>query len=466
MDGLESSEINCSKVFNTSTLRYDSEYYQKEYLLIDRYLKNNKDRFLNAAKLGLTVDASAFYPSLEPYYNKGETPFIRVSDVKTYINYETCVKIPQMGDDFKTLNLCHLGDIVLTKGGRVGTAGLITQDSYVTRDLIFINSSKLKRIDYVSLYLYLCTHFAYKQMIRSSSMTAQPHLTITLIRDLPIFNFSIPMKQMLLNVYEYCENMINNSKSLYNYANKILEKELNIYKFNDDSKSIKSISNSFLRFGRLDAEYYQPIYDKITQTLNTNDTIKSLCTINDQNYSPKDESRYQYIELANVGISGEISDVEVLLGKDLPSRARQIVKAGQVIVSSVEGSLQSCALVTDEFDGALCSTGFYVVDSNSINSETLLILFKSKPIQALMKQRCSGTILTAINKEEFASIPFPQIDLGVQEKISKKVKESFELRRKSKSLLEYAKIAVEIAIEQSEEDAIAWLKERCKEVEV
>ena len=53
-----------------------------------------------------------------------------------------------------------------------------------------------------------------------------------------------------------------------------------------------------------------------------------------------------------------------------------------------------------------------------------------------------------------------------QIEISDKVKESFALRKKSKQLLEDAKRAVEIAIEQDEESAIEWLKDRKKEAGV
>ena len=130
---------------------------------------------------------------------------------------------------------------------------------------------------------------------------------------------------------------------------------------------------------------------------------------------------------------------------------------GQVIVSSIEGSLSSCALIDSEYDGALCSTGFYVIDSDKINSEALLVLFKSKPIQALLKQRCSGTILTAISKDEFLNMPLPTIDEVVQKEISDKVQESFRLRKEAKRLLDNAIKAVEMAIETDEEKALKWL---------
>ena len=105
-----------------------------------------------------------------------------------------------------------------------------------------------------------------------------------------------------------------------------------------------------------------------------------------------------------------------------------------------------------------------MVDSDYINPESLLVLFKSKPIQALLKQRCSGTILTAITKDEFLSMPLPKIEQSVQKQIATKVQESFALRHQSEQLLENAKRAVEIAIEPGEEKAMKWLKGKNAEV--
>lgn len=227
--------------------------------------------------------------------------------------------------------------------------------------------------------------------------------------------------------------------------------------------SIKSLAESFSLTGRLDAEYYQDKFERYRNALHTIQTVSSICKIYDKSFVPKTDGLYHYIELANVGMTGDVSVAEKQEGGELPSRARRIVKAGQVIVSSVEGSLQSCALITDELDGSICSTGFYVVESDSINSETLLVLFKSPPIQALMKQRCSGTILTAITKDEFMSMPFPEIETSIQERIASKVQESFALRRKAEKMMEYAKHAVEIAIEQNENVALDWLKRKALE---
>lgn len=116
-------------------------------------------------------------------------------------------------------------------------------------------------------------------------------------------------------------------------------------------------------------------------------------------------------------------------------------------------------MITDEYDGALCSTGFFVLDSDKINSETMLVLFKSDPIQALLKQQCTGTILTAFGKAGLMTIPIPDINDDLQKKIKRDVMESFSLRQSSKNLLEVAKHAVELAIEQDETAAIVYMEE-------
>ena len=220
---------------------------------------------------------------------------------------------------------------------------------------------------------------------------------------------------------------------------------------NPDAYNVKKLKESFLESGRIDAEYYLPKYEDYIKAVSAYAggvaPLGEVCVIKDGNYTPERGVKYRYIELANIGRSGDITGCTYENGEDLPTRARRIVTQGDVIVSSIEGSLSSCALITDDYDNALCSTGFYVVRSTQINSETLLTLFKSFPIQQLLKKGCSGTILTGIGKQEFENIPIPLILPEVQEEIAQHVRQSFALRKKASQLLEEAKLSVEHVIE-------------------
>jgi len=260
-------------------------------------------------------------------------------------------------------------------------------------------------------------------------------------------------------INEKAFDFLSQSTATYAQAENLLISALDMQNFTPPSKnvSIKTLTESFVSTGRLDSEYYQEKYKQYENKLCTNDVLNNICKLYNKNFTPGEKQEYKYIELSNIGSSGNITDASLDIGELLPTRARRIVKKGQVIVSSIEGSLSSCALVTDEYDGALCSTGFYVVSSKEINSETLLVLFKSKPIQELLKQRCSGTILTAISKEEFLNLPFPVINNETQSQIATLIQSSFTLRKESENLLETAKRAIEIAIEQDEDKAMEML---------
>ena len=218
--------------------------------------------------------------------------------------------------------------------------------------------------------------------------------------------------------HEYFENSISKlvlksrkiehlSTEIYTQAETLLLDTMGMASFSPsaDAINVKSFKDSFAAKGRLDAEYYQPKYEdyltQVTTYPNGWQPLSQACSLKDENYLPNDATAYKYIELADIDYSGGITGCTEAMGNSLPSRARRIVSAGDVLISSIEGSLSSCAIVPDRMHGALCSTGFYVINSESINSETLLVLFKSPLMQNLLKQGCSGTILTAINKTEF-----------------------------------------------------------------
>ena len=258
---------------------------------------------------------------------------------------------------------------------------------------------------------------------------------------------------------------IDQVKCLYKEAETILVSELGLACWQPKHflTFIKNYSD-IERAERIDAAYYQPKYDEIVNAVKSYsggwDTLENLVNLKAQNYQPKDKQQYKYIELANIAGNGEITNCMTEEGQNLPTRARRKVSMGDVIVSSVEGSLDSAALIDYEYDQALCSTGFYIVNSTVLNPETLLILLKSIIGQLQLKKGCSGTILTAINKDEFTKIVLPKIKEGAQTKIHQKVVESFNLRKQFKQLLEYAKRAVEIAIEENEPRAIKWLESK------
>jgi type I restriction enzyme, S subunit len=71
---------------------------------------------------------------------------------------------------------------------------------------------------------------------------------------------------------------------------------------------------------------------------------------------------FQYIDISSIDKDSKlITSTTQILGKDAPSRARKQVHHNDVLVSSVRPNLNAVAMVPEELDGEIASTGFCVL---------------------------------------------------------------------------------------------------------
>ena len=279
-----------------------------------------------------------------------------------------------------------------------------------------------------------------------------------------VININSGVTEMILNSHKHGER----ARHKYAGAEHALMKHLGLHEWRPQQGNIavKTFGDSVRASGRWDAEYYQPKYDSVVRAVKNNRrgfvVVGDAVRVKNANFVPQKDKDYDYIELANITPTGETRGCSAMRGENLPTRARRMVKTGDVIVSSVEGSLSGIALVGADYNNALCSTGFHVIDSGSFNPETLLLLFRSVIGQLQLERGCSGTILTAINTDEFNKIVLPVVGADMQANIKNTIAETQRLRARSKELLDNARQAVEIAIEKGEKEALAFLEERAK----
>jgi hypothetical protein len=83
-------------------------------------------------------------------------------------------------------------------------------------------------------------------------------------------------------------------------------------------------------------------------------------------------------------------------------------------------------------------------------------------VQEQIKRDVGGSIILHWRPDLVKQALIHILDDKKQQQIQQKITESFNLRKQSKHLLECAKRAVEIAIEQNEDAAIKWLEEQTK----
>lgn len=458
LKGLEIVEKKLSYAQNNKDYRLDSGFYTSE-------IKQNEN--LTYRKIGDCLKKSQYGISIN-MNNEGQGyPIYRMNEIHNmFCDFEVdkFANISRLEAEIFKLND---GDVLFNRTNSyewVGRTGIFRK----TKKQDFVFASYLVRFipdEKIILPEYLVTYLNSKYGIKDIRRRARQSINQTNVNPEEVKELFIPLlseglQNIIKKSFDEAFDKNVSSQNLYIKAEDLLLEELGLRDFQPSEQgiNIKSLKDSFLSTGRLDAEYYQPKYDDYLELIQNysqgSKPLKKVCNLRDENFEPLSDEVYNYIELSNIGKSGDITGATEDIGSQLPSRARRIVNTDDVIISSIEGSLSSCALVTEDYDNALCSTGFYVINSREINSETLLVLFKSEPMQNILKQGCSGTILTAINKLEFQNIPVPLIEKETQNAIQSLIQQSFTLKAKSEQLLETAKTLVEMAIEQGEEKAL------------
>lgn len=107
-------------------------------------------------------------------------------------------------------------------------------------------------------------------------------------------------------------------------------------------------------------------------------TIGQLCLPTEQrDPTGSPDKPFRYIDISAIDKDAKrITTAPEMLGAEAPSRARKAVRAGDVLVSTVRPNLNAVAVVPDELDGEIASTGFCVLRANPKLAEGKFIFYR------------------------------------------------------------------------------------------
>ena len=259
------------------------------------------------------------------------------------------------------------------------------------------------------------------------------------------------------------------SNTVYRDAEKILLTSLHISEkaFNSTRIAVKSISESFRATGRLDAEYYQPKYDVLFNSLAAF-TTKKLGGDNGiveymKSIEPGSEAYVEegipFIRVSDISKFG-VSEPEIKLRSDIVPNPEVLFPQKDTILLSKDGSVGIAYKVESTIpvitSGALLHLS--IRNKEEVLPDYLTLVLNSPIVQLQAERDSNGAIIQHWKPSEIENVIIPILDMSIQKGIATRVQKSFALRQQSKQLLEYAKQAVEMAIEQGEDAALEWLK--------
>ncbi|MBY3301394.1 restriction endonuclease subunit S [Rhizobium laguerreae] len=450
-------------VGSVATKRLDPEYFQKQYLLDEQMIADRKAFFSSASDVGVAVDASAFYPSIEEFYGVGDFPFYRVGDVDGIIDEVRSLRIPEeLCSNFPTLKRVLPGDILFTKGGAIDRTGYVKSPGAVSRDLIFLNTSKLPESERLCLFAYFRTDLFRRLLKRSSSQTAQPHLTITLVRELPFFVGSKPLGDAIGSLINRAYSYLDSARNSMENAERLLLQELGLVGWTPpEPLSYTARAIDVFASGRIDAQYFRPLFSEVEARLQSTGNALELGTILTTN------ARGRQPIYADDGLpvvnSKHVRTHRVILDDNRTAQERGspvIIKPGDVLVNGTGvGTIGRAAPYLHDAP-ALPDNHVTVLRTKAVDPIYLSVFLNSPLGQWQIERRIKGSSgQIELYPNDIAGIVIWRAPNDVQQSVRAAILSAFDEERHASDLLEAAKRAVEIAIGDGEAAAIAYLNQ-------
>lgn len=171
---------------------------------------------------------------------------------------------------------------------------------------------------------------------------------------------------------------------------------------------------------------------------------------------PAKQGEFVYVDISSVDNNlKRIVDPKVLPVEKAPSRARQRLNQGDVLVSMTRPNLNAVAIVPTELDGAIGSTGFHVLRAREVEPSWLFYAVQTNDFIKAMCQLVQGALYPAVRPKDIRAYPIPLPLVDVQRQIVAEIEKQFTrleagiaaLRRVQANLKRYRAAVLKAACE-------------------
>jgi len=121
---------------------------------------------------------------------------------------------------------------------------------------------------------------------------------------------------------------------------------------------------------------------------------------------PDDSDEFTYVDIGSVNTqSKRVVEPKRLSKTHAPTRARQRLKPGDVLVSMTRPNLNAVAKVTPDLKGAIGSTGFCVLRSETVDSDWLFYRVQARDFIEAMVDVVQGALYPAVRPKDIHAFP-------------------------------------------------------------
>ena len=374
-------------------------------------LQAPKKYALNGGPFGSKLGRRDYVPS--------GVPVIRGTNLSddSRFNFGDFVYVTEGKADELLPNNAHPGDLIVTQRGTLGQVGIIRKDCEYDRFVISQSQMKLTVDESKAdpYFLYYCfrapdTVHMIKGLAISSGV---PHINLDILRHFEVQLPPLPTQRRIAAILSAYDDLIENNTrriAILEQMARMLYREWFVH----------------FRFpGHEDVEMVDSDLGPIPERWGIV-KLGDIAEINTSSVS-KDGAPEQinYVAISSVS-PGRIEAMEPMSFRDAPSRARRVVKHGDIIWSTVRPNRRSYCLILDPAPNLIVSTGFAVITPRRVPYTYLYHTLTTDEFVAYLTNNATGAAYPAVNAGDFRNADVLLPPTGITESFHSIVLDCFD----------------------------------------
>jgi restriction endonuclease S subunit len=221
LEGLEVSEVMLSYILaNNDVFRFDSNYFQKEFLIDEKLIRKRKNDKLSNLSTNIKSFGAYSLNNQVEYIEHG-IPFIRGVDMKNgTINFDNIIHISREANELLYKSEVKPEMVLLSMSGTIGDVAIASKNwSYPinsSQDLAKIDTNWL--INPYFLYCFLLSKFGQNYLKREARGSVQQHVFLSQIEQLEIPILENSFIEKIETLVKLAHSKLEESKTLYTEA--------------------------------------------------------------------------------------------------------------------------------------------------------------------------------------------------------------------------------------------------------
>jgi type I restriction enzyme S subunit len=470
LEGLEAVEIQHNKVLaGSETKRFDPEFFNRTALIAQQLL-DGSPKLGDLVKNGYRVVYETTQAiDREQGIQVGLPFFLQSSDISTpFIDAEAMICVSE--DDWVRYpkGRIQAGELLIEVKGKAEKIAIVPDD-FPEKTLVTGTCFKLTTKEPDDRYIltaYLTCKYgqALKERLKTNLLVS--YLAKDDLYSLPVPRVSTEFRDAIKSIFQRCFLAQSHSKTLQDDAEQTLHSVLGLENWQplEPLTYIRPSRDAFAA-GRLDAEYFYPAKQAALDLLASmpGKTVGEMFGSVRDLWQPENANQAELVRNYDLtdALSPFLDITKEPTTPDTISSTKKRIAKGDIVVSRLRSYLKEIAVVLDGDNISMVgSTEFIVLrpQKQSVRIETLLVYLRSTLPQLIFKWSQDGSNHPRFNEKELLNLRVPDIIIEHEDEIVEKVQSAIRSRRRATELLEAAKRAVEIAIEDSERAALAYLE--------